>query len=96
MSETQKEKERLLNLVLDRLEDICSDDFCEWFYSQGMENISRLEEQINQNFIINRTVDELKPLLRDYWVSYVNAMREYDLTEDKKINLTMVSASSTI
>ncbi|MFI5324456.1 MAG: hypothetical protein ACHQ6U_13250 [Thermodesulfobacteriota bacterium] len=95
MSETQKEKERLLNLTFDRLEDICTNGFCEWLYSRGMEEISLLEEQINQNFKSNGTVDELKPILREYWVCHIKEIREYELTEDNQTSKG-VSASSTI
>ena len=74
-----KEKERLLHIAFDRLAEIYPYGLYEWLDNHGMEEITHLEDKINQNFLNSGSVEELKSVLREYWICHIKAIREFQL-----------------
>jgi hypothetical protein len=82
MSEGMNVKERLLHVAFNRLAEIYPCGLYEWLDKQGGEEISQLEERINQNFRNEGSADDLKSLLREYWTCHIQAIREFERRHD--------------
>ena len=78
-----KEKEKLLHVAFDRLSEIYPYGLYEWLDNHGMKEITHLEDKINQNFLTDGSVEELKSLLREYWTCHILAIREFERMRDE-------------
>lgn len=80
MRTTISEKEKLLYITFDRLKEKYPSGLYEWLYKNNLEvyrHIIELEDSINDNFSYNRSIQDLKALLREYWVEHMKAIREF-------------------
>ncbi len=77
------EKDRLLKLTLDGITKRYPSGLYEWLFKYKIEvheRIIELEDRIDENFNDNGSIQELKALLRGYWVEHIKAERDFELS----------------
>lgn len=92
MSNNRTFKESILDEVLNLLSEKYPHGLYDWLYKcrpDVYKGISDLEDRINSNFLCSGSVEELKTILRAYWVIHIRAIRDfkksglYDSTSDE-------------
>ena len=80
MSKDIKEKDKLLRITLKGLDDKYKFGLYDWLkdsHPEVYEKISALEVEIDNNFRDHRSIEELKALLRKYWIAHVKTIKKY-------------------
>lgn len=75
-----REKERLLNITLDGLEKEYPRGMYDWLYThnRGTYNeISRLEDNVNESFLHSGPLPVFKEMLREYWKVHMEVIKLY-------------------
>lgn len=81
MSNVINEKENLLHIAFDRLSEKYPSGLYEWMYvndPDACRELSELEDRINDNVRTNGSIQDLKALLRTYWVAHMNAIKAFN------------------
>lgn len=80
LSRAVNEKDRLLHILFERLDEKYPSGLYEWLdeHSQdAYKEIVDLEGEIDNNFANNGSLEELKAILRAYWIVHMEAIKEW-------------------
>lgn len=80
MSKDNKEKDKLLRITLKGLDDKYEFGLYDWLKKSEPKvyvNITGLENEIDNNFSENGSTEELKALLRSYWIVHIKAIIKF-------------------
>lgn len=75
-----EEKEKLLHILFNRLSERYPAGLIEWmdkYHPEASREVSELEDRANENFRSNGSAQELKAILRDYWLIYMKAITDF-------------------
>jgi len=89
------EKQKLLDITFDRLSEKYPSGLYEWLYTNKIEvyrKIFKLEDKINENFNSKGSVQDLKMILREYWIESMKAIINFK--ECGHINVSLDEARS--
>ena len=81
MSDLREEKEYLLKTAFNLLEERYPSGLYEWLYIHDRatnDEINRLEDRVNANFLNGGSINDLKAILREYWIVHMKAIRAYE------------------
>ena len=87
------EKDKLLDITLSRLDEKYPSYLYEYLYMNDIRSYSKifkLEDSINMNFNKNGTIQDLKAILREYWIEHMIAIREFKKADQTNISLDEV------
>jgi len=90
---TISKKDKLLNLTLDGLDEKYPSGLYEYLYMNDIRSYSKifkLEDSINMNFIKNGTLQDLKAILREYWIEHMKAIKDFKQAEQTNVLLDEV------
>ena len=88
-----KEKDQLLDITLSRLDEKYPSYLYEYLYMNDIRaysKILKLEDSINMNFNKNGTIQDLKAILREYWIEHIKAIKDFKKAEQTNISLDEV------
>ena len=80
MSNHRTLKESILDEVISLLSDKYPPGLYDWLYKYRpavYKSISDLEDRVNSNFVHGGSIEELKTILRVYWVNHIQATRDF-------------------
>ena len=88
-------KEQLLDITLSRLDEKYPSYLYEYLYMNDIRSYSRilkLEDSINMNFNKNGAIQDLKAILREYWIEHMKAIRDFKQDKTNKVHLDNIRA----
>jgi len=88
-----KEKDQLLDITLSRLDEKYPYGLYEYLYMNDIRSYSKifkLDDSINMNFNKNGTIQDLKAILREYWIEHIKAIKEFKKADQTNISLDEV------
>lgn len=74
------EKDKLLNILFDHLEEKYPAGLYEWLSTQRPHldrEITELENRINECYGKDGCITDFKGLLRSYWIAHIKAIQEF-------------------
>jgi hypothetical protein len=93
MSDLREEKEELLSLAFDLLEEKYPRGLYEWLYIHDKatyDEIDHLECRVNANFQQRNSINDLKAILREYWIIHMKAIKAFQESDESKITLDRI------